>query len=44
MPLSPFLAGLTLFCGLLFAIFCIMLAAIYRRFSNRYGHQNQANG
>jgi len=36
MPLSPFLAGLTLFCGLLFAIFCIMLAAIYRRFSNRY--------
>ncbi|XP_026850663.1 hemicentin-1 [Drosophila persimilis] len=40
MPLSPFLAGLTLFCGLLFAIFCIMLAAIYRRFSNRRTDNN----
>ncbi|XP_002031322.2 hemicentin-1 isoform X1 [Drosophila sechellia] len=40
MPLSPFLAGLTLFCGLLFAIFCIMLAAIYRRFSNRRSDSN----
>lgn len=37
MPLSPFLAGLTLFCGLLLAIFCIMVAAFYRRLSNRYG-------
>ncbi|KAL9897612.1 sidestep IV transmembrane protein isoform 2-T23 [Glossina fuscipes fuscipes] len=34
-PLSPFLAGLTLFCALLFAVSCIILAAIYRRFSNR---------
>nr|XP_017021487.1 protein turtle homolog A isoform X1 [Drosophila kikkawai]XP_017021488.1 protein turtle homolog A isoform X1 [Drosophila kikkawai] len=40
MPLSPFLAGLTLFCGLLFAIFCIMMAAIYRRFSNRRSDSN----
>ncbi|XP_017046472.1 hemicentin-1 isoform X1 [Drosophila ficusphila] len=40
MPLSPFLAGLTLMCGLLFAIFCIMLAAIYRRFSNRRSDSN----
>ncbi|XP_039959757.1 uncharacterized protein LOC120774297 [Bactrocera tryoni] len=39
-PLSPFLAGLTLFCALLFAISCIALAAIYRRFSNR---QNDGN-
>lgn len=34
-PLSPLLAGLTLFCALLFAISCIILAAIYRRFSSR---------
>ncbi|XP_030370530.1 protein turtle homolog A [Scaptodrosophila lebanonensis] len=40
MPLSPFLAGLTLFCGLLFAISCIILAAIYRRFSNRRNDNN----
>ncbi|XP_023158582.1 protein turtle homolog A [Ceratitis capitata] len=39
-PLSPFLAGLTLFCALLFAISCIALAAVYRRFSNR---QNDGN-
>ncbi|XP_067617196.1 uncharacterized protein side-IV isoform X2 [Eurosta solidaginis] len=39
-PLSPFLAGLTLFCALLFAISCIALAAIYRRLSNR---QNDGN-
>ncbi|ALC47181.1 CG14372 [Drosophila busckii] len=40
MPLSPFLAGLTLFCGLLFAISCIILAAIYRRYSNRHNDNN----
>ncbi|XP_054746887.1 uncharacterized protein LOC129252242 [Anastrepha obliqua] len=39
-PLSPFLAGLTLFCALLFAISCIALAAIYKRFSSR---QNDGN-
>ncbi|KAI8129944.1 hypothetical protein FF38_11844 [Lucilia cuprina] len=39
-PLSPFLAGLTLFCALLFAISCIILAAIYRRFSNRTNDNN----
>ncbi|EDW59180.1 protein turtle homolog B isoform X1 [Drosophila virilis] len=39
-PLSPFLAGLTLICGLLFAISCIILAAIYRRFSNRRNDDN----
>ncbi|XP_059218183.1 protein turtle homolog A [Stomoxys calcitrans] len=39
-PLSPFLAGLTLFCALLFAISCIILAAIYRRFSNRQNDNN----
>ncbi|TDG44787.1 hypothetical protein AWZ03_008761 [Drosophila navojoa] len=39
-PLSPFLAGLTLVCGLLFAISCIILAAIYRRFSNRRNDNN----
>ncbi|XP_068153832.1 protein turtle homolog B isoform X1 [Drosophila tropicalis] len=40
MPLSPFLAGLTLFCGLLFAITCIIAAAFYRRFSNRRNDNN----
>ncbi|XP_037943806.1 uncharacterized protein LOC119676630 [Teleopsis dalmanni] len=39
-PLSPFLAGLTLFCALLFAISCIILAAVYRRFSNRRNDTN----
>ncbi|EDV92962.1 hemicentin-1 [Drosophila grimshawi] len=39
-PLSPFLAVLTLVCGLLFAFSCIILAAIYRRFSNRRNDNN----
>ncbi|XP_055848284.1 hemicentin-2 [Episyrphus balteatus] len=39
-PLSPFLAGLTLFAALLFAIACIILAALYRRYSNKNSEAN----
>ncbi|XP_037920773.1 neural cell adhesion molecule 2 [Hermetia illucens] len=39
-PLSPFLAGLTLFAAVLFAAACIILAALYRRYSNKNAELN----